>query len=127
MTDDLAPHVKVRKSLLLALGIAAFGASPHCAALKACVARTAGPQNGDPTAVMTASWCRAALWNLRGELSTGRLVGWTSRQACGWIADAAPKGGRRVSDGAVLIIFPLLRTRTKESSLYLFMRRERAS
>jgi excisionase family DNA binding protein len=24
-------------------------------------------------------------------LSTGRLVGWTSRQACGWIADA-PKG-----------------------------------
>jgi excisionase family DNA binding protein len=29
---------------------------------------------------MTASWCRAALWNLRGELSTGRLVGWTSCQ-----------------------------------------------
>src|SRR5215216_2842584 len=109
-----------------ALGIAAIGASRHCAALKPCVVPYGGPANGDPTAVMTASWCRAALWNLRGELSTGRLVGWPSCQACGWIADA-PKGGRRVSDGAVLIIFPLLRTRTKESGLYLFMRRERAS
>jgi hypothetical protein len=81
-------------------------------------------KTGDPTAVMTASWCRAALWKLRGELSTGRLVGWNSCQACGWIVDA-PNGERRVSDGAVLIIFPLLRTQTKESSLSLFMHRVR--
>jgi excisionase family DNA binding protein len=30
-----------------------------------------------------------------------------------WLDADAPKGGRRVWDGAVLIIFPLLRTRTK--------------
>jgi hypothetical protein len=111
----------------LALGIAAFGASRNCAALMACVAPYGGPAKTEthrcddrqlvPRCLMESE--RASCPQV--DLSAGPRA----KRVAGLLTRLKVDGGYRM--GAVLIIFPLLRTRTTESSLYLFMRREGVS